>query len=169
MTKNLLLAICLFVSFNLTAQIQVSKIIGKTSKDYGTGYGGYLKVSHPISEAADVTVEIGANVFSLKENPAYGWAVVPIKAGYRYTINQTGTGFYIEPQVGYNVYGIDPNDMKYTGLILAAGAGYLFKPIGNIKFDLGLLFESAMHKGGPLNYLSVRLAHNFSIGGRDSE
>lgn len=58
--------------------------------------------------------------------------------------------------------------MKYTGLILAGGAGYLLKPIGNIKFDLGLVFESAMHKGGPLNYLSVRLSHNFSIGGRES-
>lgn len=128
-----------------------------------------MKVSHPISEGSDITLELGANVFSLKEDPAYGWAVVPIKAGYRYTLNRTGTGFYIEPQVGYNVYGIDPNNMKYTGLILGGGAGYLFQPIGNIKFDLGLLFESSLHKGGPLNYLSVRLSHNFSIGSRESE
>ena len=169
MTKNLLLAISILLSFQLSAQIQISKIIGKTSKDYKSGYGGYLKISHPISEAADITLEVGANIFSLKENPDYGWAVIPVKAGYRYTLNQTGTGFYIEPQVGYNVYGIDPNDMKYTGLILGAGAGYLFKPIGNIKFDLGVLFESSLHKGGPLNYLSVRLSHNFSIGGRDNE
>ena len=169
MTKNIFLGIFLFVSFKLNAQIQFSKIVGKSSKDYGVGKGGFLKFSHPISEASDVTLELGANVFSLKDDPAYGWALIPIKAGYRYTLNRTGTGFYIEPQVGYNVYGIDPDDMKYTGLILAAGAGYLFKPIGKIKFDLGILFESAMHKGGPLNYLSVRLSHNFSIGGRDSE
>lgn len=169
MTKNLLLAILLIASLNLNAQIQFSKIIGKDSKVYGTGYGGFLKFSHPISEASDLTLELGANVFSLKEDPAFGWALIPIKAGYRYTLNQSGTGFYVEPQVGYNVYGIDPNDTKFTGLILAAGAGYLFQPIGKIKFDLGLLFESAMHKGGPLNYLSLRLSHNFSFGRRESE
>jgi len=169
MIKHFLLAISLFVSFNLCAQIQVSKLIGKNSSDFSIGFGAFLKASYPISEAADVTLEGGANIFLLKDDPAYGWAVIPVKAGYRYTLNQTGTGFYIEPQVGYNVYGIDPDDNKFTGLILAGGAGYLFQPGGKIQFDLGLLFESAFHKGGSANYLSLRLTHNFSFRRRDSD
>jgi hypothetical protein len=27
----------------------------------------------------------------------------PLKLGYRYTVNGTGEGLYIEPQAGYNV------------------------------------------------------------------
>lgn len=87
MIKNFLFPISVLVSFNLNAQIQFSKIIGKTSKDYGVGKGGFLKISHPISEVSDVTLELGANVFSLKDDPAYGWALIPIKAGYSYTLN----------------------------------------------------------------------------------
>ena len=166
MLKQLLVGLLLFISFNLKAQIQVSKLIGKNSSDFKLGYGGFLQFSYPVSEASDVTLEVGANVFQSKVDEGYGWAVIPVKAGYRYTLNQTGTGFYLQPQVGYNVYGINPDDEQFTGLILAGGAGYLFQPIGKIQFDLGLLFESAFHKGGAANYLSLRLTHNFSLSRR---
>ena len=128
-----------------------------------------FKILLPGFGCADVSLEVGANVFQLKEDPAYGWAVVPVKVGYRYTLNQTGEGFYLQPQLGYNVYGIDPNDNKFTGLILTAGAGYLFPPIGKLQIDLGLLFESAFHSGGAANYISLRLTHNFLVGRRDSD
>jgi outer membrane autotransporter protein len=165
--RPLLLMLFALVSLNVSGQIQVSKLIGKNSDDFKLGYGGFLKFSYPISEASDVTLEAGANVFQVKANEAYGWAVIPIKAGYRYTINRTGEGFYLEPQVGYNVYGIDPDDNNFTGLVLSGGAGYLFPPLGKIQFDLGLLFESAFHKGRSANYASLRLTHNFSLGRRD--
>ncbi len=114
-------------------------------------------------------MELAATVFSLKRNDAYGWIVIPVKAGYRYTFNQTGSGFYIEPQLGYNVHGVDPADKVFTGLVYGAGTGYLFKPMGKIQFDLGIRYESAVHKDGAANYLSLRLSHNFSIGRRESE
>lgn len=163
MIKNFLFFICVFITCTSFGQIQVLKLIGKDSKDFGLGYGGFLKFAYPVSDASDISLEVGANVFQLKENPAYGWAIIPVKLGYRYTLNQTGTGFYVQPQVGYNVYGIDPNDNKFTGLILAGGAGYLFETSGKIQFDLGLQFESALHKDGSANYLALRLSHNFTI------
>jgi hypothetical protein len=141
MFKQFLIAGFLLVSFHVNGQIQISKIIGKNSSEFNTGYGGYLKFGYPVSDAADVTLEVGANIFQLKADPAYGWAVLPVKAGYRYTINGTGAGFYIEPQVGYNVYGIDPANNKFSGLVLGSGAGYLFKPGGLIQFDLGILLN----------------------------
>ncbi len=106
MLKSIVFAISLFLSLHSSAQIQIAKLIGKNSNDFKLGYGGYLKFSYPVSEGVDVTLEAGATIFQMKEYPEYGWAIIPIKAGYRYTLNQTGTGLYIEPQVGYNVYGI---------------------------------------------------------------
>ena len=105
----------MFISVTVSAQLQISKLVGKNSSDYKLGFGGFLKFSYPISEAADVTLEAGANIFQSKDDPEYGLAVLPIKAGYRYTINQSGTGFYVEPQVGYNAYGINRDVNKFTG------------------------------------------------------
>lgn len=167
MNRLFSLAFSIIMVVNLSAQIQVSKLVGKNSSDFNLGFGGFLKLSYPASEEADVTLEGGATVFQLKQNKAYGWALIPIKAGYRYTLNQTGTGFYLEPQLGYNVYGIDPDDNNSNGWILSGGAGYLFPSLDKIQFDLGLLFQSAFHTGGAANYLSLRLTHNLSLSRRE--
>jgi len=159
----------LFTSTSVRAQIQISKFIGANSNKSTLGYGGFLKYSHPISAGSDITFEIGFTSFSLKGNDAYGWIVVPLKVGYRYTINQTGKGFYIEPFLGYNFVGVDPNDRRFTGLVYGAGTRYLFAPIGKVNFDLGIQYESALHSGGTANYLSFRLTHNFGGGRRDND
>jgi len=169
MLKHSFLTIALFICISLQAQIEISKIVGKNGSDVGLGYGAYLKFSYPVSDAADVTFEAGANIFPLKDDNTHGWADIPLKAGYRYTFDQSGTGFYIEPQAGYNIYGVDADDNKFTGLILAAGTGYLFKPSRWIQFDLGLLYESAFHTGGAANYISLRLTHNFSLHRRNND
>jgi hypothetical protein len=62
------------------------------------------KAGVPVSDAADVSLEIGVNFFPSKDE-GEGTAMCPLKAGYRYTLNGTGEGFYVEPQVGYNIYG----------------------------------------------------------------
>jgi hypothetical protein len=159
----------LFISWQAHSQIAISKIVGKDSKDFGFGYGAFLKFPYRVSEAADVTLEIGLNIFPEKDDPSSGWANVPIKAGYRYTLNGSGSGFYIEPQAGYNIYGAAPDDNQYKGFVFAGTAGYLFQPIGRAKFDLGLLYETSIHKGGNANYVSLRLAYNFALGRRDSD
>ena len=167
MLKGFLVFLLCGIIMQAGAQIQFAKLTGKNSGDYKTGYGGYLKFSYPVSEASAVSLEVGALIFTSKIDSRFGWDVVPVKAGYRYTFNNTGSGLYVEPQVGYNVYGIKPDDAKFTGLILGAGTGYLFQPIGGIQFDLGIRYETVQFSGGSLNYFSLRLAHNFSIRKRE--
>lgn len=169
MKNKILLAFFVLISYNSFAQIQISKLIGKNASQFKTGYGAFLKFGVPVSDAADVSLEIGVNNFQLKADPAYGGITFPIKVGYRYTLNKTGTGFYLQPQAGYNIIGYDPDDNKFKGLVLAAGAGYLFESAGIIQFDLGLIYETAFHKEGAANYLSFRLSHNIVFGGRNKD
>jgi hypothetical protein len=105
----------------------------------------------------------------------YGTAMCPLKAGYRYTLDGTGKGFYVEPQVGFNVYGItslqDKNgedvDLKYHGVIFAAGTGYLFS-ISNISFDVNLRYETVIAHGGSNNLVCLGISKSFGFGRRDT-
>ncbi len=111
--KILLPCLVLFFAMQANAQIEISKLIGKNSNDYSLGYGGLLKFSFPISDADDIALEAGVHFFFEKGGTDYGIADVPLKAGYKYTINRSGYGLYLEPQLGYNIYGVnsyyDPN------------------------------------------------------------
>jgi hypothetical protein len=169
MLKRIFFILLTFISVSASAQIQVSKLLGANSDKFTTGYGGFLKYAYPISNSSDVSLEIGFMSFSLKADNAYGWIIIPVKAGYRYTLNQTGYGFYLEPYLGYNFAGIDPDDKKFKGMVYGAGTGYLFKPTGKVNFDLGIQYESAQHTGGAANYLSFRLTHNFGGSRRQND
>lgn len=173
--KFLSFIILLFILVKSNAQIEVSKLIGKNSSDYKIGYGGFLKFSYPVSDGDDVSLETGVHIFFDKDYSEYGMADVPLKVGYRYTLNRAGTGFYVEPQLGYNIYGVNSYydqinykdvDEKFHGIILSGGVGYLFQP-GIVQFDLGIRYESVMYNGKSLNYVSFRLTHNFSFKKRD--
>src|SRR3954451_18558335 len=134
MFRPILLIALLFIAIQSRAQLSVIKMVGNDTKDYKLGAGLYLKAGYPVSEGDDVTLEAGCYLFSLYDySLRYGTAVIPAKVGYRYTINREGNGFYVEPQVGYNIYGVStlnvdgyPKDFKYHGIVLGAGAGYLF-------------------------------------------
>ena len=170
----------IFMIIQCQAQIQVSKLLGKNANNYKPGYGAFLKFSYPVSEGDDVSLEGGVNFFFEKDDDtyAYGIANVPVKLGYRYTLNRTGTGIYIEPQAGYNAYGVNSYysdgdgkdvDEKFHGIVAGAGVGYLFQPAGIIQFDLSLRYESVFYKGSTMNYASIRLAHNFSFRKKESD
>lgn len=159
------------------AQLGVMKLVGPGTKDYSFGFGAFVKAGIPVTDGADVTVEIGANFFPDKEYPTdYGTAMCPLKLGYRYTLNGTGQGLYIEPQAGYNLYGVtslqdkDGNDvdLKYHGVILAAGAGYLFN-IGRTPFDVNLRYETVIAHGGSNNMISLGISRTITFGKRDSD
>ncbi len=177
MRKGLLVATILFFSIlSARAQIGAMKMIGNNTKDYATGFGAFIKTGFPVSEAADATLEFSANFFPLKEyGLEYGTAMCPIKAGYRYTLNGTGLGFYVEPQVGYNLIGIStmPDDygndinLKYKGVVLAAGTGYLFT-IWGAPFDLNLRYETVIAHGGSNNFLSLGISRFIAFGKRDA-
>jgi|GEM_PF-790925 len=177
MGKRTLAASILFLLVvQANAQIGVMKLVGNNTKDYAIGFGAFIKSGFPVSEDADATFEIGVDIFRIKEYSEYGTIMCPLKVGYRYTLNGTGEGFYVEPQVGFNLYGVtslpddygDNIDLKYHGLILAAGAGYLFT-VGRAPFDLNLRYETVIAHGGSNNLISLGISRYISFGKRDSD
>lgn len=174
MSKGILtLSLLFFFIVQANAQLGVMKLVGNDTKNYKLGFGAFIKAGVRVSDASNVTLEIGVNYFPSKD-AGEGTAMCPLKAGYRYTLNGTGEGFYVEPQVGYNIYGVtsllDANgnnvDIKYHGVVLAAGAGYLFS-IGNVPFDINLRYETVIAHGGSNNLVSLGITKSFGFGRRD--
>jgi hypothetical protein len=164
--------LCFFI-IQANAQLNVMKLVGSDTKNYKLGFGAFIKAGVPVSNSGDFTIEIGANYFSSKDE-GEGTGMVPLKAGYRYMLNGTSEGFYVEPQVGYNLYGVtsllDKNgynvDLYYHGVIFAAGGGYLFS-IAEIPFDLNLRYETVIAHGGSNNLVSLGITKSFIFGRRD--
>ena len=164
----------LFFIIQANAQLGVMRLVGKDTKDYKMGFGAFIKTGIPFSDAADITIEIGADIFPLDNEFVYGTIMCPLKVGYRYTLNGTGEGFYVEPQVGFNIYGVtslqDENgedvNLKYHGVIFAAGTGYLFS-IWNTPFDVNLHYETVIAHGGSNNLISLGISKFISFGRRD--
>ncbi|HVS97024.1 MAG TPA: hypothetical protein VHE54_11090 [Puia sp.] len=175
MWKGILTAVLVLTIASAEAQLGVMKMVGKNTSNYSLGVGAYIKGIFTISQASDLTLEVGANAFFLKDGGSGdGTAVVPIKAGYRYSLNGTGLGLYVEPQVGYNIYGVtsvnvDGTTQNFTfhGLVLSAGTGYLFL-IGNTPLDLHLRYETIVDHGGSDNYASLGLSFYLHFGRRDN-
>lgn len=159
--KKMIMGFALFFSIaSVHAQVEVAKLVGKGSKDFTLGFGAFIKLNHPISEADYVSLEGSFVFFFAKESDgSEGMALLPVMLGYRHTLDGSGTGFYIEPQAGYTVTGalsLDPIDRKITGFTWAAGAGYLFEPGDRIQFDIGIRYESVLYSGGSANFISLR-------------
>lgn len=178
MAKRTLSAFIVFLfAMKATAQIGVMKLVGPNTKDYQIGFGAFIKTGLPVSESADLTLELGANLFPMKDYGfEYGTIMCPLKAGYRYTLNGSGQGFYVEPQAGYNLVGVtsmpDDNgnnvDLKYHGVVLAAGTGYLFT-VWRTPFDLNLRYETTIAHGGSNNLISLGISKTISFGKRDTD
>ncbi|MBN9351430.1 MAG: hypothetical protein J0H55_12180 [Chitinophagaceae bacterium] len=150
----------LFFSFNLcNAQIEVAHVSAKDFKSLG--FGAFLNFSIPVSEANYVTLEGGLQYF--KDKDADKLTLLPVLAGYRYTLNQTGTGLYIEPNAGYTFSVADFGD--YAGPSAGIGVGYLID-LGNIPFNFGLRYERSFGNTAT-NVFAFRIAHSFSFGRKD--
>jgi hypothetical protein len=179
MTRGILAGFILFFSIiQANAQLGVMKLVGKNTSNYTIGFGAFLKTAYPVSEGSDVTLEIGADIFFLGDGygTADGTIMCPLKAGYRYTLNGSGMGFYIEPQAGFNLVGVtslhDANgnqvNLKYHGAVFAAGTGYLFL-IGHTPFDLNLRYETVIDHGGSNNFISLGLTRFISFKKRNTD
>ncbi|MEP6585014.1 MAG: autotransporter domain-containing protein [Ginsengibacter sp.] len=157
----------LLVSFSFcNAQIEVAHA---STKDFSAiGFGGFLNFSIPVSEANYITFEGGFQYF--KNQYDEDLALIPVLVGYRYTLNQTGSGFYVEPNAGYtfgasSIGDYDANggylgvDKKVAGPSAGIGFGYLID-LGNIPFNFSLRYE---HNFGDAatNVYSFRIAHSF--------
>jgi len=111
-------------------------------------------------------------------------ALVPVLLGYRYTLNQSGTGLYIEPNAGYcfgasSIGKYDEFDSpisdgnggyayeKVAGPMAGIGVGYLLQPSGRIQFNIGLRYERTFGNAGA-NVFAFRISHAFTFGRRDN-
>lgn len=164
--------LCFFI-IQANAQLGVMKLVGSDTKNYKLGFGAFIKAGVPVSKSGAVTIEIGVNYFPSKDE-GEGTVMCPLKVGYRYMLNGTREGFYVEPQVGYNLYGVtsllDENsynvDLEYHGVIFAAGGGYLFS-IAQIPFNLNLRYETVIAHGGSNNLVSLGITKSFIFGKKD--
>lgn len=163
------------VIFSITsanAQLGAMKMVGKNTKDYKFGFGAFIKTGLPVNEGSDFTIEGGVNVFVLDDayGSGSGTIMCPLKLGYRYSLNQTGEGLYVEPQAGFNIYGVtsmhdengSPVDLTYHGVVLAAGTGYLFT-LWNQPFDLNLRYETVIAHGGSNNFVALGISRFISF------
>ena len=152
----------LLFSFNFcNAQIEVAHV---SSKDFTAfGFGAFLNFSIPASEANYVTIDGG--IQSFKDKNTDELALLPVLVGYRYTLDQTGTGLYVEPNAGYTFSVSDYGD--YSGPAAGIGVGYLID-LGNVPFNFGFRYEHSF--GNPsTNVISFRIAHSFSFGRRNDD
>ena len=177
--KFFLLTAFIFGSFICNAQIEVAHITFKEFK--AVGFGAFLNFSFPVSDANYLTLEGGLQYF--KDRDEVSVALVPILAGYRYIFDQSGTGFYVEPNAGYGIGGSDlerydkegnfilDENGNYTyenpgGLMAGVGVGYLLQPGAGIQLNIGARYERVFTNGGT-NVFSFRISHAFTFGRRN--
>ena len=179
MNKGIIAALVLLFSITgAKSQLSVMKLVGNGTKDYKLGFGAFIKAAFPVNEGSNITLEGAVNIFFLDDGySSYnGTIMCPLKAGYRYTLNKTGQGLYIEPQVGFNLYGLTSLqddygkqiDLKYHGVVFAAGTGYLFT-VWDQPFDLNFRYETVIAHGGSNNFISLGISRFISFKKRDSE
>jgi Autotransporter beta-domain len=169
-TKFLLFIVPLCVSATLHAQIEVARLL--TKGESATGFGTYLHAGFPIGQADEISGEVGLYYFAPGSSHL---AFLPLLAGYRHTLNGSGTGWYLEPFAGYSWGGSDiektdangnvlynsdgsVQDQKISGATAGLGFGYLV-PSASVPLNIGLRFEHIFVSGDPAqSLLSLRIS-----------
>ena len=100
--KLFTLAICVTLSASLHAQLEVAQLFTKGNST--TGFGANLHVGFPVSKGDEISGEVGLYYFAPDQSH---FIFVPLLLGYRHTLNNSGTGFYIEPFAGYSIGATD--------------------------------------------------------------
>ena len=157
-------------------QIGVGVNVGIPTGDFGdafgVGIGGYVKGLLGVGSAGQVTLTTGYTSFGMKDEfeQALGVekasaTVIPILLGYRHNFS----GFYAEPQIGYNILGARAKAAGVTGtdsegqFAWAIGFGYVVS-----NFDIGARYESMHKDGSSTAFVGFRVGYNFSLGGAKS-
>ena len=176
---TLISSFLLLMTFNANAQIEVARVSLKNFKAFGLA--GFLNFSLPLSDADYLTIEGGLQYFKDKNDDDL--MLVPALLGYRYTINRTGTGFFLEPNAGYcfggssiqkyNAVGspIAESDgtlavEKVAGPVAGLGIGYLFAPSGNIQFNVAIRYQRTFGEAAT-NVVAFRISHAFTFGRKE--
>lgn len=175
--KLLLLLFAIITSTAVQAQIEVVKL---TTKGFSaTGFGAFLNFSFTVAEGAAVSAEAG--FYNLKQDDNHV-ALVPFLLGYRYQLNGTPSGLYIEPTAGYAIGGSDIKkrneegailyengsevDQAVKGITAGIGTGYIFG--GKVPINIGLRYQHVFVAKDPtLNLFSLRVSYPLSFGRRE--
>lgn len=153
-------------------QVGIGVDLGLPMGDFGDaaklGIGGYAKYLHGVGSAGQVTLTSGYQKFSGKDLPegtSASFSVIPILAGYRHNFG----GGYVEPQLGYGIYGskwdfgsFGSGSESSGAFTWAVGAGYAMEQ----GLDLGVRYQSGSKDGGTISFIGFRVGYNFSLGGK---
>ena len=153
-------------------QIGIGVDLGLPMGDFGDAYklgiGGQVKGLLGVGTAGQVTLTSGYMSFKAKDLPSgvdIKASIIPILVGYRHNFS----GFYVEPQVGYGIYGskVDGLGSPYDGsnsdgaFTWAAGVGYAMAQ----GLDLGVRYQSASKDGESTSLIGFAVKYNFTLGG----
>lgn len=164
---------CLMLSVSASAQ--------RTGKQFSVGIGfeggiptGDAKASYNVTGGMTirlsylagpgyVTLTSGGIVFapkSLSGETLKAGLQIPIKAGYKYLINEN---FFVMGEMGYSsvrTYYKDQND----NLASVSSGGFTFAPAIGVQshsFEFSVRYESTSLNGGSLSFVGARLGFNF--------
>jgi hypothetical protein len=169
--KLFYLIILLAVSSPLFSQVSVIKTIGKNAENYKLGWGVFLNYGIPVSETGNQSIMIellDLGYFAAKDKTIIdSKGYVSVKAGYRYIFSQeSSTGIFIEPQLGYGrvIVTTNPESTYKDGLALAFETGYTLEvgERGN-HLNFGIKYENNL-PGHALNLQSIGLRFSYSFG-----
>lgn len=173
-------ALNLFALSKSFGQVEIGYANRKDFK--AIGFGAFLNLSIPASESNYITIEGGVQYF--KNGYDEELAHIPILVGYKYTLDQSGKGFYVEPHGGYafgesTIQAYDENGsllsdgngnliyQKVKGPMAGLGFGYLIAPEeSSFRMNIELRFQHSFAKD-PGNTVFLRIAKAFSIGGKN--
>ena len=175
--KKLFLAICI-AAISVTSysqkghnQIGIGADVGIPIGDFGdafkTGFGGYAKGLFGIGEAGQITFTTGYLAFKAKDlgsDESLTASIIPLMLGYRHNFS----GFYAEPQAGYNIFGAKAKFFGQSesdsegGFGYAIGIGYV---ISNV--DLGVRYQGGKPSGDgdDWSFIGIHVGYNFTLGG----
>jgi Autotransporter beta-domain len=183
MLKRALWIFFLTVCFSAVCNAQIEGAYVKVKDFKAFGFGSFLNLGFPVSEANYLTIEGGFKYFKNSDGESMG--IFPVLLGYRYTLDQSGSGFYIEPYAGYTFGGtdiavydeysspvIDANGnfiyLKIAGPSAGMGIGYLFQPMGKVQFNLALRYDHGFGNSA-INMVGLRLTHSFGFGRQNGD
>ena len=180
--KKIYMALLAAILFNVSSFAQKGKTqlgfgtdLSLPTSDFGTyfktGVGGYVKGMFGVGKSGQVTVTSGYSSF--KE--AGDWedftttvTIVPLLFGYRHNFNS----FFVEPQLGYGIYGAKVNAFEegFTSesggaFTWAAGVGYVFAN----QIEVSARYQTGGQQGVNFSLFGLRLGYNFSLGGSKSK
>ena len=136
---------------------------------FNTGFGGSVKGLFGIGTAGQITGTVGYTSFKLDgstDDAKMSATILPIMVGYRHNLS----GFYLEPQIGYGIYGAkvtidgDSESDSEGAFTYAAGVGF-----AKSGFDIGARYQAGSKDGSTTSIIGFRIGYNFSLGGSSSK